>query len=1052
MPDDLFDKELKKGITFSMKYTLLSLRRTITPVDLARYTTYYAHRIRHVSIRYLGMTFSAETWQAIQLTVGWNPGALAPYNCKLTWQPASYIIPEDLVRQAFAYFTLFLSPSTLSLRFTISSKIPVQAASITAASNRQLKELDILDTALQNGSTPAFIDTYITSFPWHTLQTLKVGNISTATLAHIASLPRLSTLDIFNMPSPPGANEIPGEAFPSLRNLILHSDNIDYFASFLKCLAPTHPIQVLKFILTSYTEEKRPGDVIDAVSGHCNPLTLRKFVLKETTAVEDVREPLDIDPGGFIDLSPLHAFHNLEVVSISLTHEVYLESNDITAMSASWPSLKKLKIDVDFPSSRLPIINHSDFLTLLYNCRNLEKIGLRFDGTQIEEHTPPPDDAKYGQPAPLKKLWVSDSPILSPSAVASFLKTHCPNLLTRNMMDVWKPFEYEGEDPPEGRFVALYGRRWRKVEELIDLGRNTFWLSSTLLLTTTSDASKLLSRPHSLIPVLTGLRDTAKASEHVYPIPEILRLICDQIPNDLYNRRRLFITALSCRALLEPALDSLWFSLDSLQPLVSCLPDDLFNKEQKKFSDRSTVKYTLLTLRRAITPADLARYTSYYAPRIRHVCIETLSEVFSVETWQAIQLSAGWNPGVLAPFNCKLTWQLTSHTYRIPQGVMQPAFAYFTLFLSPSTLSLQFTISSDIPVQVGSITAACDRPLKELAINDTALQNGPPPAFIDSFLTSFSWSTLKCLRVTNITTPTLVHIASLPLLSILHISQMSLPPDASEIPGRAFPSLEILVLSSASTNHFVHFLKCLSQTHQIRVLKFTLTPQTVEEKSPRDVIAAISEHCNPDTLREFVFKETTPLEDVHEPLDVSPDCSLDLSPLYAFHTLEIVSINLTQEVALDSYEIPEISSNWPFLKKFKIDVDLPSSGVPNIDHTDFLALLYNCRHLTKLGLRFNGTKITARTPAPPNAKYDKPAPVKKLWVSDSPIRSPSAVAKFLKTHCPSLSSDDMMDLWKCLEYEGEDPPEDTFNALYGRRWRKVEEIMDAESDEDSEEE
>lgn len=78
-------------------------------------------------------------------------------------------------------------------------------------------------------------------------------------------------------------------------------------------------------------------------------------------------------------------------------------------------------------------------------------------------------------------------------------------------------------------------------------------------------------------------------------IPEVLRLICDQIPNgDSYNRRRLFVTALSCRALLEPALDSLWFSLQGIEPLISCLPEDLLMKEMKKGGggSASTLKYT----------------------------------------------------------------------------------------------------------------------------------------------------------------------------------------------------------------------------------------------------------------------------------------------------------------------------------------------------------------------------------------------------------------------------------------------------------------------------
>ena len=67
-------------------------------------------------------------------------------------------------------------------------------------------------------------------------------------------------------------------------------------------------------------------------------------------------------------------------------------------------------------------------------------------------------------------------------------------------------------------------------------------------------------------------------------IPEILRLICDQVPSDeKLGRYRLFVTALSCRALLEPALDSLWYSIHSFMPIVACCPDGLWSKQEDAF-------------------------------------------------------------------------------------------------------------------------------------------------------------------------------------------------------------------------------------------------------------------------------------------------------------------------------------------------------------------------------------------------------------------------------------------------------------------------------------
>lgn len=128
------------------KYHILSLRRAIGPNDLHRYLTVYARRIRHVLIRELDETFSVEAWQALQLAMStWNPSSLAPCNLRLTWGPKSYAMPQEILRQTFPYYTLLISHCTQSFHFNMSSQVPVQVASVYAASYRPSKELEIYD-------------------------------------------------------------------------------------------------------------------------------------------------------------------------------------------------------------------------------------------------------------------------------------------------------------------------------------------------------------------------------------------------------------------------------------------------------------------------------------------------------------------------------------------------------------------------------------------------------------------------------------------------------------------------------------------------------------------------------------------------------------------------------------------------------------------------------------------------------------------------------------------------------------------------------------------
>lgn len=51
--------------------------------------------------------------------------------------------------------------------------------------------------------------------------------------------------------------------------------------------------------------------------------------------------------------------------------------------------------------------------------------------------------------------------------------------------------------------------------------------------------------------------------------------------------------ALTCRTLLEPGLDEIWRDIQSLEPLIACLPKDLWREERLVFAD-GTLGSTIL--------------------------------------------------------------------------------------------------------------------------------------------------------------------------------------------------------------------------------------------------------------------------------------------------------------------------------------------------------------------------------------------------------------------------------------------------------------------------
>jgi hypothetical protein len=64
----------------------------------------------------------------------------------------------------------------------------------------------------------------------------------------------------------------------------------------------------------------------------------------------------------------------------------------------------------------------------------------------------------------------------------------------------------------------------------------------------------------------------------VFIISEIFRLICEELGRlgGTLGRRTLARVARTCRTFQEPALYVLWYDLNSLLPLIQCMPPDLW--------------------------------------------------------------------------------------------------------------------------------------------------------------------------------------------------------------------------------------------------------------------------------------------------------------------------------------------------------------------------------------------------------------------------------------------------------------------------------------------
>jgi hypothetical protein len=71
--------------------------------------------------------------------------------------------------------------------------------------------------------------------------------------------------------------------------------------------------------------------------------------------------------------------------------------------------------------------------------------------------------------------------------------------------------------------------------------------------------------------------DSDSAVQQALHLPEILHMFCDVL---LGHQRDLLSVALTSRTFCEPALDVLWRAITSFDPIIACLPDDLWIREK----------------------------------------------------------------------------------------------------------------------------------------------------------------------------------------------------------------------------------------------------------------------------------------------------------------------------------------------------------------------------------------------------------------------------------------------------------------------------------------
>ncbi|KAF5332635.1 hypothetical protein D9611_005387 [Ephemerocybe angulata] len=536
--------------------------------------------------------------------------------------------------------------------------------------------------------------------------------------------------------------------------------------------------------------------------------------------------------------------------------------------------------------------------------------------------------------------------------------------------------------------------------------------------------------------------------ERCLQIPEVLNSICEELnPPDALS------VALTSRAFLEPGLDSVWYEIKSFDPLISCLPDDLWlakqvTSHQPGMGRMSTA--TVLFVKKTIKPKHLKRYLSFYAPRIRSFELKTqhCKKLLSRTSLQALQLATDHQPGVFSPClkECTIYWISFQGIQQMMGNYKEDVAPYMSLFFGCSVESLLLSLEevpdeSEDPLLAASVALMGRRfpHVKDLVFEAPSL--GWSLEVAHDFFASSSWSYLQELSL-QYATPRLVRqLATFPCLSSLYIydNQRQRHPDwdtplppYTPLGEDGFPALRELELTLDKITDAIHFLRLMSPNNKLKELQCNAYAKGCTSEECQTVIDAIRDHCNPLTLEsvslcapEEYFNDPQAIEQI----DLASEDLVDLSPLYRFSKLRSLEIQFEGSVQFAEAQIPEISRAWPDLDNLELCTRFSNPDrIPSMNHHGLLRLLQACPKIDSLGLRIDTTQLNSKEEVSNAGTF----PLKYLCFGDSPICSPSLVVAFLRTHFPDLPSLETTYIKRANEAQ---------ETLLDRRWKMVKETL-----------
>ncbi|RDB14582.1 hypothetical protein Hypma_016418 [Hypsizygus marmoreus] len=501
---------------------------------------------------------------------------------------------------------------------------------------------------------------------------------------------------------------------------------------------------------------------------------------------------------------------------------------------------------------------------------------------------------------------------------------------------------------------------------------------------------------------------------HCLHIPEIFARICGQCDYSLPWERHLHAVvalARTCRAFYEPAIAHLWYDIDSLIPLVKCMPADLWAI--------TTGFPRNLVFNRAVLPADWPRFVKH----ARHV--RRLGYMFSspfdlsVSAYERLHLAATGH--VLLPHLKELYWN---------QGRADGALPFISLFMAPTLKTFHISTYNNLPALTSLIANLSPRyPF----LTDVNISVGSDPDTIAVVSAAVcGWHQLRRLSVGSLTEDALRHVAMLP-----ELHHLSLQNQKDEFPGTwncpTFPALINPIVDCDDFSFYIALLRSMATGANLNRV-FLRTQNAQRPGFGWEALChALRDTCllsSPNNLTIWDGSEPgdgSEVEDLGKDLMIKAD---HLRPLLNFANITEVDLHSRYGFNIDDTLIRDLARAWPHLKMLTIKGGPLQGRTPCMTIGSLRALAQHCKHLWLINVAFDARSV----PIPKGTQRVYSARLSTLDVIRSPISNAAHVAAFLSDIFPRLSS--VQNCERDMRDDDEPPASDM-----DKKWTEVESLV-----------